>query len=268
MTTTGLVLAGSCTAGSGCGFPAPGTASFDYQPVFTVLGFGVTKPALLLVSGTVLIAVAMLAAFARPRLVPTGWQNVMERYYDFIRKDIAADVIGREGIRYAPYLATVFAFVFVMNFFEIVPGAQFPVTSRIAYPAMLAALTWLIYNVIGVRRHGLLGYLRGIMFPPGLPWWIYIILAPIELFSTIIVRPFTLAVRLFANMFAGHLLLLVFTLGTTYLLVPRIQALFAVVSFGMTFVLTAFELLIQLLQAFIFTLLTASYISGALAEEH
>jgi F-type H+-transporting ATPase subunit a len=129
-------------------------------------------------------------------------------------------------------------------------------------------MVWLIYNYIGIKNQGFIGYFKNMMFPPGLPVPIYFILSPIEFFSTVIVRPFTLAVRLFANMFAGHLLLLIFTLGASYLFVANIQGIFSAVSFGMVAILTGFELLIQFLQAYIFVLLTASYISGALEVEH
>jgi F-type H+-transporting ATPase subunit a len=97
----------------------------------------------------------------------------------------------------------------------------------------------------------------------------YVLVTPIEVFSTLIVRPFTLAVRLFANMFAGHLLLLVFTLGGIYLLtVGNFSAIFAPVSLAMSVVMTFFELLVEVLQAYVFTILTATYIAGALEEEH
>ncbi len=261
-------LEGTCRVLSGCGFPAPGTQSFEFSPMFSLAGYEVTKPVFLLVLSTAAIAALVIVAFRRPALVPRGLQNAMEVYYDFIRIGIARDVIGRDGERFAPYLGTLFLFVFLLNFLEIVPGAQFPVTSKIAFPAVLSALTWLIFNYLGVRRHGFFGYLKHVAVPSGLPKPLYLLITPIEFVSTIIIRPFTLAVRLFANMFAGHLLLLIFTLGTTYLLVPRIQGIFAVVSFGMTFVLTGFELLIQFLQAYIITLLTATYIAGALDSEH
>jgi F-type H+-transporting ATPase subunit a len=113
----------------------------------------------------------------------------------------------------------------------------------------------------------LLGYFKN-MIPRGVPPGILVILAPVEILQYIIVRPFTLAVRLFANMFAGHILLLVFTLATWYLLVAGIGLLWSATSFILTVVLTAFELLIQALQAYIFTILTAQYIGGALEPEH
>jgi F-type H+-transporting ATPase subunit a len=107
------------------------------------------------------------------------------------------------------------------------------------------------------------------MFPPGVPKPLYVLLAPIEFISNILVRPFTHAVRLFANMFAGHLLLATFSVATFYLLSFTVIGLIgSVASFTVSVALTAFEALIQALQAYIFTLLTAVYISGALHAEH
>jgi F-type H+-transporting ATPase subunit a len=104
---------------------------------------------------------------------------------------------------------------------------------------------------------------------PGIPWPLYFLITPIELISTFIMRPITLAVRLFANMFAGHLLLVIFALGTVYLLqVGNFSAIFAPVSFVMAIIMTFFELLVQVLQAYVFTVLTATYLAGALEEAH
>jgi F-type H+-transporting ATPase subunit a len=107
------------------------------------------------------------------------------------------------------------------------------------------------------------------LFPPGVPKPMYVLLSPIEFISNIIVRPFTHAVRLFANMFAGHLLIATFSIAAYYLLTFTVIGLLgSVASFTMAVALTGFELLIQALQAYIFTLLTAVYISGALHAEH
>jgi F-type H+-transporting ATPase subunit a len=258
--------------GKGDPYPAPGVESFHFPSLFDInLGFTTihfTRTLLLLCIGAALIVWLFLAAFRRPKLVPRGLQNFMESVYDFVDQQIARDVIGPEGHRFTPYLTTLFCFVFVMNIFEIIPVANFPVTSRIAFPAMLSLVTYVIFNYIGIRNQGVGGYFKGIAFPPGMPKPMYLLLTPIELFSTLIVRPFTLAVRLFANMFAGHLLLGTFFLGTTYWLVPRLGIVFSGASFVMSVVLVAFELLIDTLQAYIFTMLTAVYISGALAPEH
>lgn len=250
------------------GFPAPNTDAFLFKPIFTVAGFGVTKPVLLLVIGAVLIGVLFLTAFSRPKLVPGKFQLTMELAYDFVRDQIALEVIGPEGARFAPYLVTLFFFVFVGNVWEVVPGAQFPVNSRFAFPLFLAIASLILFVAIGMIRQGPLRYFKQAAFPPGLPLPLYVLVTPIEIFSTFIVRPFTLAVRLFANMFAGHLLLLIFFLGSTYLLQPSIQALFAGASFVMSILLVGFELLVDTLQAYIFTILTAVYISDAITAEH
>jgi F-type H+-transporting ATPase subunit a len=133
----------------------------------------------------------------------------------------------------------------------------------------LTLIVWVTYIVIGIRHQGPLGYFKNMAVPPGAPWWILPLLSPIELLSNIIVRPFTLAIRLFANMLSGHLLLLVFITGATYLWgVGGPSYIFGSVSFGMSILITFFELLVDALQAYIFTILTAIYVSGALAEEH
>lgn len=254
------------------GFPAPSLDAFSFQPWFTLSigGLHLVFDRILgmMLFGTLLIFVLFFVAFRKPKLVPRGLQNVLESVYDFVDQTIARDVIGPEGPRFTPYLLTMFCFVFVMNIYEVLPGAQFPVTSKIAFPAFLAAISWLVFNAVGIRRAGAWHYFKEIAFPPGVPLPMYVILTPIEIVSTLIVRPFTLAVRLFANMFAGHLLLLIFFLATQYLLQPNVQALFAVTSGVMSVVLVGFEVLVDSLQAYIITILTAVYISGALAAEH
>jgi F-type H+-transporting ATPase subunit a len=188
-----------------------------------------------------------------------------------VRNSIALDAIGHEGLKYVPYLATLFSFIAVLNLSGIIPFLQFPATSRIAIPLFLAIISWAIYNAIGIRRQGLVGYFKNMMFPPGIPWPVYILLAPIELFSTFFVRPITLALRLTFNMFAGHLVLLLFVLGGEYLVFDKggiVGVLAGSVSLFGSIVLTFFEGFVQLLQAYVFTLLTALYIGGALADEH
>jgi F-type H+-transporting ATPase subunit a len=265
-----LVLAESChfLSDEHCGFPAPTQEIFHWEPIFSIGPLDVTKPVLLAFVSVLIVVGFFWAAFGSPKLVPRGVQNVGEVGYLFIRDQIARSVIGKQGDRFVPLLVSVFFFVWIMNLMSIIPFAQFPVTSRIAFPAGLALVVWLVYMGLGIRSQGPVGFFKNMMFPPGLPKVIYVILAPIELMSTVIVRPFTLAVRLFANMFAGHLLITTFSVAAWYLLSPSLGVLFATASFVMSIVLTAFELLIQALQAFIFTLLTAVYISGALEAEH
>jgi F-type H+-transporting ATPase subunit a len=137
-----------------------------------------------------------------------------------------------------------------------------------AYPTMLAALSWIVFNAIGIREQGFFGYLKGIMFPPGVPKPIYILLTPIEVISTIIVRPLTLAVRLFANMVAGHMLLAVLFIGTAVFFESGIGKVTFVLPFALATVLTLFEIFVAGMQAFIITILTAVYIAGAAHPEH
>jgi F-type H+-transporting ATPase subunit a len=157
-----------------------------------------------------------------------------------------------------------------MNLFSVIPLLQFPVTSRIGYPAVLALTVYVLFVVLGIRHQGPVGYFRNMMFPPGIPKPVYILLAPIEFISTMLVRPFTHAVRLFANMFAGHVLIAFFATTTWYFLVETqgIGSLVGVAGFIMTIAMTGFEMFIQALQAFIFALLAAVYIQSSLEVEH
>lgn len=251
------------------GFEAPSSSDFELPSFF---GHSVvfTKPTLLLVISVVLISAFFILAARRRALVPGKLQFAGEAVYDFVRNGVSRDVIGKDFQKFTPYLVTLFAFLLVNNIYGIVPLAQFPTMSRIGFPIVLALFSWLIFNYVGIKRHGVYQYFKQMMFPPGVPKPVYILLAPIEFVSTVIVRPVTLALRLFANMFAGHLLLLVFILGGEYMLLNENTFLniMSPFAFGMGIVLTFFEALVQVLQAYIFTLLTALYIAGALADDH
>jgi F-type H+-transporting ATPase subunit a len=254
-------------AAEGSSFVPPGPRSFVYPALFGWF----TKPMLIIVIATIALAWFLWAASRRAAIVPGKLQYVGESLYGFVRNQVAIDSIGREGIKYVPYLATLFFFIATLNISGIVPGFQFPVSSRIAIPLFLAVISWLIFNIIGIRRVGFVHYFKNMMFPPGIPWPVYIILAPIELASTFIFRPLTLCLRLTFNMFAGHLVLLLAVGGGEDLLVHTgglVGYSAGTVSILGAIVLTAFEGFVQLLQAYVFTLLSALYIGGALADEH
>jgi F-type H+-transporting ATPase subunit a len=170
-------------------------------------------------------------------------------------------------VPFLPFLATLFFFIFLGNILEVVPFISFPLNSRIAFPMVMAIVAWVIYNTVGIRKHGFFGYMKIVLFPPGVPPLLKPFLAVIEFISVILVRPLTLSVRLFANMVAGHFLLAVFFLGTITL-ITAFPYILGVVSFGLGVVLVGFEIFVAALQAFIFSVLTASYIGGAMAEEH
>ena len=202
-----------------------------------------------------------------PKVVPGRFQNLVEYGLDFVRTQIGQQMIGPRAEPFMPFLATLFFFIFFGNILEIVPGISFPLNSRLAFPLVMALTSWVLYNAVGIREHGFIGYMKMVLFPPGAPVLIYILLTPIEFLSVIVIRPITLSVRLFANMVAGHLLLSVFFLGSLALLtgVPYVAG---VGSGAVSIVLVGFEIFVSALQAFIFTVLTASYIGGALASEH
>lgn len=229
-----------------------------------------TKFTLLVWLAVAAIIVFFMVAYRKPKLVPTRMQWLAESLYGFGRDTVAKEVIGVEGLRFAPYLATLFIFVLVTNVFGIIPFIQVSPNSHIAFPAVLAVISWVLFMFLGFRKHGFFGYFKFALVLPGVPWPMYFLLVPIEFVSTFVLRPFTLALRLFANMFAGHVILLVFTVGGFYLFTVSnpLSWPVSIVSWLMAIVLTLFELMIAVLQAYVFALLTASYVQGAIAEEH
>lgn len=254
------------------GYVAPGPASFELPPAFEIAGLGVTKSMLLLVLSAVLIIGFTYVASRRAAVVPSRMQFAGEAVYSFVRNGIARDSIGSEHyLKFVPYLFALFLFVLVNNYYGVVPFLQFPSFSRISYVYGLAALTWVVYNAVGIAKHGFVGYLKLQTLPSGVSGPVLALIVPLEFLSNILVRPATLALRLFANMFAGHLLLILFATGGAYLLIDSGEALYApigILSFVLGILVSFLELLIMFLQAYVFTLLTAMYIGGALADEH
>jgi F-type H+-transporting ATPase subunit a len=226
-----------------------------------------TKITLLLWMTVAILIIFFLVAYRKPQLVPTKRQWLAESIYGFVRNNIAVEMLGaKHGVKFAPYLATLFSFIFVMNIWGIIPFFQISPNSHIAFPAVLAIITYVMFIYLGVKTHGLRYFKNALILPA--PWFIQPILIPIEFFSTFIVRPFSLAVRLFANMFAGHMLLLVFTLGGFAMInANALLAPVSLLSWGMTIALTFLDFAIIALQAYVFTVLTASYFQGSLAED-
>ena len=224
----------------------------------------------LLVLGVVIIIAFFAAASRKAAVLPGKLQFVGEGLYGFVRNGVAIEILGKNGRKWAGFLATLFVFVLVMNLWELVPVAQLPVTSHFAVPVFLALMIWVIYNAVGIRKHGFFGYLKLMCYIPGIPPLMHILLIPIEFLSNILLRPFTLAVRLFANMFAGHMLVGVASAGAIFLL--ESSSVFNKVLFVLPFVasifLVFFELLICALQAYVFVLLAAIYLESSLADSH
>lgn len=254
------------------GFVPPGPADFQLPDVFNGNQILLTKASLLLVLSAVIVFVGFFASSRRTALVPGKLQYAGEAAYSWVRDSIGRDIIGeRDFLKYVPLLVSMFFFVLVNNLFGIVPFLQFAPFSRVGFAYGLAALVWLIYNGVGVARHGLFGYLKLQTVPSGVPLAILPLLVPLEFLSNILVRPVTLSLRLFANMFAGHLLLLLFATGGEYLLLHATGPLVkpaGVLAFVMGIAVGFLEFIVVILQAYVFVLLTATYISGALAAEH
>ena len=263
---------GITMAESGGEFVAPGPNSFDFSevPLFHLGGLAVTKPMVQLLLGALLVFVFFYAAFRRATLVPGRLQFAGESAYGMVRNSIGRDIIGsHDFIKFVPYLVTLFFFILINNAFASIPGIQFPTFSRASMAYALAGLSWVIYNAVGIKKHGLLGYLKLQSVPSGVSPAMYPLLVPLEFFSNILVRPVTLALRLFANMFAGHLLLILFSTGGLFLLeYGGIGLVAGPLAWALAIAISFLELLVQFLQAYVFTLLNAMYISGALADEH
>jgi F-type H+-transporting ATPase subunit a len=230
--------------------------------------FAINKTTILFVVSVVLPLGFFFLAGRRAKLVPTGVQNIAESSVEFIREGVIMQTIGPDGMRYLPFLTAMFFYILFINLFEVIPFVQFPANSRFAVPLLLALLVWVIFNVVGVARQGFFGYLKNSLFPPGVPKALYLLVTPIEFVSTFLVRPLSLSVRLFANMLAGHLILVTFSILCAALFIKQWFVVILPFSFGLLAGLTGFELLVSFLQAFIFTILTAVYIGGAMHPEH
>jgi len=258
---------GGCHLFSGCGFPSPGLQSFDFKPLFSIGSFHFTKPMLIALLCAAAVIVFFWAAFAKPKLVPRGVQNIGEIAILAVRDQILRPSLGRKGDTYLPFLVSLFFFIWFMNLMELIPLFQFPAMSRIGFVWPLVAMVYLLYLYLGFKHQGFPGYIKN-MIPWDVPFFVLPILIPIELIRFFVFQPFTLGVRLFGNMFAGHLLLSIFILATWYLASFSVGLLYAAGSAAMVFFVFGLELLIDLLQAFIFTTLTAVYIASSLESAH
>ncbi len=262
-----------CHLDSGCGFPAPGTEIFVYPALaeFQLFGidFVINKPVVLMFMCALVVIVFFGFAFAKPKMVPGKLQSIGELSYTFVRDQIGRETIGKNADKYVAFLFSLFFFIWLMNFLEILPLAQLPPTAYFAIPATLSLIVWVVYMFLGMKHQGPIKFYTNMMFPPGVPAWVLVLLAPIELLSNVIIRPFTLAIRLMANMFAGHMLITIFIVASIYLFSPSVIGLVGSIGSGvMVLVMTVFEFGIGALQAYIFTLLAASYIAGSLSHEH
>lgn len=254
-------------------------ALFEFAPLlFDGTPLALNRVGLLYLLSAVIVSALLYVGLGNAKVVPTRMQTVVESLLLFVRNNIAIDVIGPKGARYAPLLAAMFLFIFVNNLYGITPLVNLPTSARMAMPAFLALMVWAVFIFAGVSAHGPKYFLEALM-PSGVPKVLYIVIIPIEFVSTFIVRPLTLAVRLFANTMAGHIILAIifvaanqffwdFTAGGIGELASgvggAVLGLFLAVVAGPIMIL--FELVVATIQAYIFTILTAVYINSSLSH--
>jgi F-type H+-transporting ATPase subunit a len=240
--------------------------SFEY---FIDLGpyFSINRTILIAWLMTGIVAALFIVGFRDPKVIPGKLQSALELVIEFVR-GIATDIIGPKGHRYVPLLTTLFVLIFALNLAKLTPFLMLPPTSRMAWPLMFAATAWLVYVYAGIKEQGFGHYFKEMAFPPGVPKPLYLLLTPIELISTLVLRPFTLAVRLFANMAAGHILVVITLVAIHVFLYPRPGLPIGIVALIASPLVFAFELFIIGLQAYIFVMLTSVYISSSVNPAH
>jgi F-type H+-transporting ATPase subunit a len=253
------------------GFEAPSPADF-WQPLIGGNShWALTRPMVLAVISLVVIGVWLMLATRRLAVVPSKGQWMTEGVYSMVRNGLAKDIIGsHDFLRFVPLLFTMFLLILVNNLFGIVPFLQYPTMARIGFPMALAVVVFIVYHVVGMKSMGVGGYFKH-MVPAGLPKAIIPLIFFLELVTYFFTRPVTLALRLFGNMFAGHILLLLCALGGEHLLFGDTgigMKATGVLVYAGGFVMTLFEGFVEFLQAYVFTLLSALYIAGSLAQDH
>ncbi len=231
------------------------------QPLFHIAGHPIyfTNQSLLMVIVVVTASLFLTLAVKPGRLVPTRGQSMAEASYEFVANMIHS-ATGEDGLKFFPFIFTLFMFVLFCNFLGLVPGS-FTVTSQIAVTFSLAAFVILLVIVVGFMKHGL-HFLS--LFVPAAPWYLLILLVPIEIIS-FLTRPISLSVRLFANMLAGHTMLAVFAgfvvaLGSA----GGVFTGLAIAPMLLIVAIMLLELLVAFLQAYVFSILTCIYLNEAL----
>ena len=254
------------------GFHSPSIA--ELNPDALLFGgtiFEFNRITLVRVIAAVVLIVIFWLGTRNAKIVPGRGQGTIELVVDFVRVQIVDQIMGAErGKKYVAFLTTLFVAIVFFNSTGVIPFLNIAGTSLIGLPIIMALWVYVMYLTDGVRKHGLGGYLKANLFPPGVPKPIYLLLTPIEALQVFVLRPATLALRLAANMISGHLLLVLTFAATQYFLFEATGWMkgFSVVTFASGFAFTLFEIFVALLQAYVFTILSAVYINLSLEDEH
>ena len=253
------------------GFLGPSLAEFLPPAIFFEgTPFEINRLMIIRFIAVALIVVLFWLGTRRMRMIPGRGQSLLEMAVGFVQSNIADGALGKEeGKRFMPLLASMFFMILAMNLTGIVPGLNLAGTSLIGVPLLLALVAYVAFIYAGIKKQGA-NFFKASLFPSGVPWYLYIIVTPIEFLSTFILRPVTLALRLLMNMVAGHMLLVLCFSATHFFLFTAggLFGLFGIGTLAFGFIFTIFELLVAALQAYVFTFLTAVYIQLALVEEH
>lgn len=208
-----------------------------------------------------IVTFRFVAKSYKKSLIPKGVTNLTETLILFVRDDIAKPTIGKGYEKFLPYLLTVFFFILTCNFLGLLPYGS-TATGNISVTATLATISFFVIQIGGIWKNGFFGYFKGLL-PHGIPFWLIPIMFVVELLG-LFTKPFALAIRLFANMTAGHIVILallglIFILHT-YIVVP--------VSIAFALFIFLLEILVALIQAYIFTMLSSLFIGMAVHQEH
>ncbi|CAL8898528.1 ATP synthase subunit a [Kocuria varians] len=253
-------------------FVAPSTEDAHLPPFFEVGSFAFGKQSLLILLSVVIIAGFFLFVIRRRAMVPSKGQFLGEMGYGFVRNHLGRDIIGEKDFRpYVPLLFTFFFFILVNNLFGSILVLQLPTFAHPGSAYVVAAIAYVVWVFVGIKRHGFGQFMVKMTMPPNVPKILYVILIPLEFLSNLIIRPVTHALRVFATMFAGHMAIMVAAALTAFL-ATQVGGVLGIGGsiFGIILGLFIYflEVLIQVLQAYIFTLLFAVYVQGALQEGH
>jgi F-type H+-transporting ATPase subunit a len=236
------------------------------------IDISITNAVVMMWIACILVFLTLTLAGRIGSLIPKGLQNLMESLVNFAKQSLILEILGEEGMSWFPFVATLFFFILFCNLLGLVPIPKigFTATSNINVTASLAAVVFICTQGAGIARHGLLGYCKTFI-PKGMPRGImgkvligFMII--VEIISQL-ARPFSLAVRLFANMTAGHMVILVF-ISMIFMFQGIVAYFVTPVSVVMAVVMMAFEIFVSLLQAFIFAILASIYISLSVHPEH
>ncbi|MFD1721679.1 F0F1 ATP synthase subunit A [Amnibacterium endophyticum] len=259
-------------AEDGGGFHAPSIAEF-FPPIVLFAGTPFALNRIMIIRLLVMLVLVLFVVLGTRALkvVPSRGSSLVELPFDFVRNNIAYEILGeKDGRRFLPLITTIFFVTIGMNVTSVIPFLNIAGTSVIGLPIVMAVIAWVAFIYAGLKKHPG-AFIKNSLFPPGVPWPLYFIVTPIEFFSTFILRPVTLTLRLTMNMLVGHLLLVLFFSATWFFFFqqgPNLLSLFGVGTLVFGFAFTLFELFVAALQAYIFALLTAVYLQLSLAEEH